>query len=1038
APDSLACEHAGGGVFTFTWDPGTDAETPESGLRQEWRCGRTAGVGDIVHGELARSGVQLRQPPVGTLYWQVRTVDSAGVTSAWSPVQEYVVAPYQLAYHLRLESSPAWGGTVTANAASPIANGTAVTLTATASPGFEFVGWEGDTQGLARGATATFTIGEDRWIQAVFAAKASPVLPIWTLVTNLLKDHYYDTKDHTLESFAGYLVRLAGQRGSWPWQDALVSADNGATWETLWEASWDNGFGGTFSEVPWPARYGHASAVYNGKLWVVGGVGDGGTLLTDGGYTTNLFTWTQATAAAPWPWREGASLVVANGKLWYLGGDKWGERYCDVWYSTDGANWKEVSTPAGWVESPYFEAGPDLPWPVRGTGARVTVLDNVMYGTDGQSVWSSPDGVAWTLLATEPDPWIPLPDGVVAAPFGPLQKFGFTTFDGELVLLGGENWRLSQTTNDVWSSPDGQAWTRTAPASRAHWDPRKNPATAVHNGKLFLVGGESAVSAVLGDVWQCVPGEMPVGMGALVIEATPQTPWVGGTTEPAPGFYVDDLGKVFDVRAVPSYGYVLDHWEGPVVDDGDGDPCTVKVTLGGEETRVKAVFTYSVRLTVRTDPYGAGITVPEAQTAYAYPPNEWVAVSAKAKEGYVFTHWTGPVEDDTSANTRVFMDDWHEVVAMFRKMPVPNSMDCATDWAAVIRNGVVWGLGNNGSYQMGHDLPVPNPGEFWPVALYEGAKQVYVERDGARVACTDGTMVAWGSGYMHYLLGVRPHPSYLSVTNVAQCTGGSNLAGFFRKKDGTLVDYLNKAIQSGFGAGPLGNLIDVTSNGAAHFVVDSDGLLYAWGSNLGGQLGIPGVVSSDAPREVPGIDRVFATALGVDSFRPFTLALRNDGTVWSWGDPRGGQLGRVPSEEEPAGIPAPVPGLADIVKIAAGSSHALALTHGGQLYAWGTNQFGQLGTGNYANAATPVPVATPALVLDVAAGPFYSLIHLADDTYCWMGMTPGAPDVPLTAPTVIPGLGAGYAEGRLTTATDPPDADGAIYPPPGEHPVVLD
>lgn len=1033
APGNLACAPAGGGVFAFTWDSGTDAETPTAALRYEWRCGRTAEAGDIVHGELARSGVQLRQPPVGTLYWQVRTVDSAGVASAWSPVQEYVVAPYQLAHHLRLESSPAWGGTVESSAASPIGDGTAVTLTATPAPGFEFVGWEGDIQGLARGAAATFAIGEDRWIQAVFAAKASPVLPIWTLVRETImephNDWFYHTRDHTLESFADRLVRIGGRRSDNQIQDVVLTSDNnGASWQ--WNVN---------AALPFEhRRYDHVSAVYDGKLWIAGGTGTSG-YLTDVWYTTNLNGWTRATASAPWEGRRGASLVVANGKLWYLGGGTSSERYCDVWYSTDGANWTAVPTPAGWVQSQHFQAGPNLPWPVAGTSVRVTVLDDVLYGTDGQNVWSSPDGIAWTLLAKEPDPFMPLPDGVVPAPFGPLHKFGFTTFDGELVLLGGENWRLGQTMNEVWSSPDGQAWTRTAPASRAHWSPRRNPPTAVHNGKLFLVGGESPASAVLGDVWHCVPGEMPVGMGALVIEATPLTPWVGGTTEPRPGFYVDTLGSVFDIRAVPAYGYVLDHWVGPVVDNGDGDPHTVQVTLAGEETRVKAVFVFSeTRLTVRTSPHGAGVTVPEAQTAYAYPPNQWVAISAKAKPGYVFTHWTGPAEEPNSPDTRVFMDAWHEVVAVFRKMPVPGSMSCSMEWAAVIRDGVVWGLGGNTRFQMGHELPTPNPGEFWPVALFEGAAQVYAERDGARAVCMDGTMVAWGSGYMHYLLGVRPHPSYLSLSNVVQCTGGSNLVGIFRKGDGTLVDYLNKPIDAGFGAGPMGDVIDVTSNGSAHFAVFSDGLLHAWGSNRAGQLGIAGLESSNSPREVPGIDRVYATVLGQDSFRPFTLALRNDGTVWSWGDPRGGQLGRIASESEPAEFPAPVPGLADVVKLAAGSSHALALTHGGELYAWGTNQFGQLGTGTYDNEAEPVPVATPDLVVDVAAGPFYTLLHLADDSYCWMGATPGAPDAPLVVPTAIPGLGAGYPEGRLTVGTNPPDADGSIYPPPGEHPFVLD
>lgn len=1031
APGNLACTHSGGGLFTFTWDAGDDAETPTAGLRYEWRCGRTPGTGDIVHGEPARSGVQLRNPPVGTLYWQVRTVDSAGATSPWSPVHQFDVPGYIADCHLRLTPSTAWGGSVTAGAPGPFSAGTVVTLIATAAPGFEFAGWEGDLDGLANTSTVTLTIREDRWIEAVFVPRATPVHPVWTLAAETImephNDWFYHTRGHTLESFAGQLIRMGGRRSDNMILDmALTSSNNGASWQYN-------------PNVALPtARYDHVAAVFDGKLWVAGGIGSGGAWLTDVWYTSNLTQWTQATAAAPWTARQGASLVVAGGKLWFLGGGRWGERYCDVWYSSDGANWTAVPTPAAWVQSHNFQADDERPWAVAGNPVRATVLNNLIYATDGQTVWNSPDGAGWTLLAMEPHPIIPLPDGVAPNPFAPLQHFSFTTYDGKLTLLGGHNWRHGELKNEVWESPDGQEWTRTAPFTAPHWSARRTPAVCVHNGKLFLTGGESAGGAAVGDVWHCVPGEMPAGMGGLVIEATPLTPWVAGTTEPPPGTYVDTLETVFEIRAVPAHGYVLDRWEGPVADNGDGDPDTVRVTLDGEETRVRAVFALShTRLTVRTSPHGAGKTVPPAQTSYAYPPNQWLDLSATAGPGYVFSHWTGPVEDPNSAVTRVFTDAWHEVVAVFRAMPVPDRMSCATDWAAVIRDGSVWAVGGNHRSQMGHDMPMASPGEFWPVALFEGASHVYAVGDGAKAIRGDGAMVTWGSGFLHYQLGVRPRPAYLSLDNVAQTTGGGNLTGLYRKTDGTVVDYLNRPVNASFGAGSINDAIDIASNGTAHFAVLSDGTLLAWGGNRAGQLGIPDIVSSDGPREVPGIDRVYATTLGLDSFRPFTLALRNDGTVWSWGDPRGGQLGRTPSDAEPAGSPAPVPGLTNVAKVAAGSTHALAMTHDGRLYAWGTNHFGQLGTGGYENTETPVHVATPEPVIDVAAGPFYSLLHLADDSYHWMGATPGNPSVPLTVPTVIPGLGAMWAHATLNVIVEPGDADGSTYPPPGEHPVVL-
>ncbi|MBT7161957.1 MAG: hypothetical protein HN904_04215, partial [Victivallales bacterium] len=1031
-PTTLSAAHDGHGVLTFTWGDGADDTTPVAGLSYELRCGTTAGAGGTIHGEMGQSGLQLREPPTGTLHWQVRTIDAAGVPSPWSTAQETVVPAYSAQYRLELAASPAGSGTLAATPPGPLFTaGTSVTLTATPAPGFQFSGWAGDTAGLTRSTGAILTIGEHRWIQAQFAPIPNPVHPTWSLVADPLLSPagYWSTTGHTLESFAGQLVRLAGE-GGWaprtPQDWVMASSDDGNTWRSV------------FLDGSTPvARYNHSSAVFDGKLWLVGGIGSGGTWLTDVWHTTDLVHWTQTPASAPWTGRDGGSLVVAGGKLWFLGGGRWGQRDADVWHSPDGVTWTAVPTPAPWSQS-HIPGDTTSPWAVAGVSVRATVLDDVLYATDGASVWRSPDGVNWTLKAMEPDPIIPLPEGVTASPFAPLQKFGFAVFDGQLVILGGENWRLGETKNDVWSSSNGSDWSRTAPVTRAHWDPQETPAACLHNGKLFLVSGESAAGAAIGDVWSCSPGVMPGGMGALELEATPLSPWVGGTTEPPPGSYVGNLGSILELRAVPSYGYALDHWEGPVSDDGDGDPTTMNVALSATETRVKAVFTFATtRLTVRTEPYRAGHTTPEEQTAYTYPPDQYVDLSAVAKQGYTFSHWTGPVEDANSDRTRVFMDTAHEVVAVFLAMPVRARMSCATDWAAVVRpDGTVWGVGNNANSQMGHALSIDEPAEFWPVALTTGVSQVYVEDDGAKAVLVDGTIQAWGTRFHHYEIGVKPHAS-TNLTNVAQCTGDTNLSAAYRKSDGTLCNYLGELFGKTFWDGELDDVIDISGRGDSHFAVQAGGKLFAWGSNLAGQLGIANIQSAGSPREVPGIDRVYCTVSGFDALHPFVLALRDDGTVWSWGDPRGGQLGRTITRAVPADPPAAIPGLANVMKVAAGATHALALTHTGELYAWGGNHFGQLGTGTFDNAATPILIPTPAAVTDVAAGPFYTLLHLADDTYYWMGATPGDASAPLTVPTAIVGLGAGTTRGQLTTVEDPTETDGEIYPPEGVHPVIL-
>jgi alpha-tubulin suppressor-like RCC1 family protein len=73
------------------------------------------------------------------------------------------------------------------------------------------------------------------------------------------------------------------------------------------------------------------------------------------------------------------------------------------------------------------------------------------------------------------------------------------------------------------------------------------------------------------------------------------------------------------------------------------------------------------------------------------------------------------------------------------------------------------------------------------------------------------------------------------------------------------------------------------------------------------------------------------------------LAVKTDGTVLAWGSNQDGELGLNTTDTNTHGTAVAVPGLANIVAVAAGSKHSLALDSSGALYAWGDNSSGQLG-----------------------------------------------------------------------------------------------
>jgi alpha-tubulin suppressor-like RCC1 family protein len=106
------------------------------------------------------------------------------------------------------------------------------------------------------------------------------------------------------------------------------------------------------------------------------------------------------------------------------------------------------------------------------------------------------------------------------------------------------------------------------------------------------------------------------------------------------------------------------------------------------------------------------------------------------------------------------------------------------------------------------------------------------------------------------------------------------------------------------------------------------------------------------PFQVTGLTNVIKIAAGSDH----SLALKDDGTVWAWGDDGRGQLGNDEKREDQP-TPMPVIGLTDVMAIAAGQFHSLALKSDATVWAWGMDQFGQLGDNtSKQDKPTPVPV----------------------------------------------------------------------------------
>ncbi|HKQ16464.1 MAG TPA: hypothetical protein VJT80_23810, partial [Steroidobacteraceae bacterium] len=241
-------------------------------------------------------------------------------------------------------------------------------------------------------------------------------------------------------------------------------------------------------------RDGHCVVVFQNKLWVIGGwdnapfAGGTNTTFADVWSSSDGIAWTRVTAGPGFEPRAGHAVAVFQNKLWLIGGHTDVGDESDVWTSADGLTWTGV--PPG---SSVF--------PPR-SSHRVVAFNNELWLTGGgamvggrilgtSDVWHSADGSNWT---------------PVAGPFQPRIRHAMEVFNSRLYVIGGvsgDDYSFGARYHDVWSSADGSNWTQDTAA--AAFEPRWNPASVVHGGELWLIGGFGL--SLLDDVWRSTDGK---------------------------------------------------------------------------------------------------------------------------------------------------------------------------------------------------------------------------------------------------------------------------------------------------------------------------------------------------------------------------------------------------------------------------------------------------------------------------------------------------------------------------------------------------
>jgi|GEM_PF-1360617 len=197
-----------------------------------------------------------------------------------------------------------------------------------------------------------------------------------------------------------------------------------------------------------------------------------------------------------------------------------------------------------------------------------------------------------------------------------------------------------------------------------------------------------------------------------------------------------------------------------------------------------------------------------------------------------------------------------------------------------------------------------------------------------------------------------------------------------------------------------GNVTAISAGSGHTLAVDADGGVWAWGNNGSGELGDDTITDRMIPVRVKNAGGLnyLSSIVAVSAGFSHSLALDSSGHVWAWGQNDWGQLGQNPAAYDKSALPLEV-AITDVAAISAGQAYSVALKTDGTVWAWGVNDNGQLGLGNLIDQSAPVQIPALANIASVSAGWVHALALDGDgNVWAWgknefgqIGVDPATP-----------------------------------------------
>lgn len=305
---------------------------------------------------------------------------------------------------------------------------------------------------------------------------------------------------------------------------------------------------------------------------------------------------------------------------------------------------------------------------------------------------------------------------------------------------------------------------------------------------------------------------------------------------------------------------------------------------------------------------------------------------------------------------------------------------------SLMDDGTVWAWGYNADGELGdgtaidRPTPVQVPISDVKAISARGAYTLILKNDGTVWACGSNSYGQLGDGNFDD----STVPVQVLIDNVTDIIAGYN-HNFAFKNDGTVWAWgKNDYGQLGDGTvnnnSPQGKSVpvqvqitdvkEISPGGDYSLALKNDGSVWMWGHKNNGDIGNGGDEYYTTPIRI-NLNNITAISAGLD----ISMAIMDNGTLWAWGNNQNGLVGDDTINLSPPfnkDEPTIVRGLTNIISVSIGSQHALALKSDGTVWGWGSNYAYALASEQPNQVSHPIQISSLSSIKAISAGNWHS------------------------------------------------------------------